>query len=96
MAQQKCADCRAPSPATETQYTLIAKHRWRIVRVSRGGQTVIEWRCPECWSAHKARRSAEMPPPKALQPASGDASEAGRMFDRARQALTAKPPGKPR
>ena len=50
-----CADCRKQAPETETSYTLIdAKHGWRNIRRKMpDGQYSIEWRCPECWLAHK-------------------------------------------
>ena len=53
--QQACVDCRASSPLTETNYTLISsRHGWRLnrKRVSEG-KFVMEWRCPSCWSRFK-------------------------------------------
>lgn len=104
MTQRKCAECEAESPETETQYTLIAKHGWRVSR-SRApdGETALEWRCPTCWAAHKARqpnlKTMPPPPPRASRapasPASQASAEAGRLFDRALEALGTKPPVKP-
>ncbi len=98
MAQRTCTDCGATSPETQTQYALIAKHGWRVVRTHGMGHTGIEWRCPTCWSAYKARQPAPQVPMRTSRPPSGaseDSVEAGKMFDRALQALTTKPP-KPR
>ena len=93
------------SAATETDYTLIgARHAWRVTRgVSPAGETVFEWRCPSCWQRYKDRRasvpdvapsSAPRPPPKASSPSGQHAAvEAGKLFDKARDAL-AKPKSK--
>jgi hypothetical protein len=107
VSRRTCADCSKISPETDTQYTLIAKYGWRVIRTNgAAGQAGIEWRCPTCWAAYKARqpgadgapiRTRPPPPPDASDgaPTSIDESvEAGRMFDRALQALTTKPPGK--
>jgi hypothetical protein len=108
VSRRTCADCSKISPETETQYTLIAKFGWRVIRTNVGaGHSGIEWRCPTCWSAYKARqpgarggplRTSRPPPPLDAgsgEPAGVDESvEAGKMFDRALQALTTKPPSK--
>jgi hypothetical protein len=54
--RQTCVDCRARSPETETNYTLIgSKHGWRLTkRRDKHGTVLIEWRCPKCWRAYKA------------------------------------------
>ncbi len=95
-----CADCGTKSPETNTQYTLIAKHGWRVVRTGGVGQASIEWRCPGCWASFKSRQPAPPAPPRLSKPppvsASEESVEAGRMFDRALQALTTKPPNRTR
>jgi hypothetical protein len=99
MTRRTCADCGTTSPETQTQYTLIAKYGWRVVRTHGVGQVGIEWRCPACWAHFKSRQPA---PALAIRPskppagASEDSVEAGKLFDRALQALTTKPPGKSR
>ena len=99
MNRQMCVDCKAPSPETQTHYTLIAKHGWRVVRTQGQGHAGVEWRCPSCWAIFKSRQTAHPSAPmRASRPpatASEDSVEAGKMFDRALQALTTKPPAKP-
>jgi hypothetical protein len=104
MTQRKCDDCQTTSPETETQYTLIAQHGWRVSRSrGNGGETILEWRCPPCWVGYKARQPAAktMPPPPmrvskpSAPPPSHSSAEAGRLFDRAIEALGTKPPVKP-
>lgn len=48
-------DCRALSPETETNYTLIsARYGWRLSkRRDARGKLIMEWRCPKCWRAYK-------------------------------------------
>jgi hypothetical protein len=99
MARRTCTDCAATSPETQTQYTLIARHGWRVIRARGVGQEGIEWRCPTCWAAYKSRQPpaaktahTSKPPVRARK----ELVEAGKMFDRALQALTSKPPGKTR
>jgi hypothetical protein len=100
MTRRMCEDCKTTSPEVQTQYALIAEHGWRVVRTREAGQAEAEWRCPACWSTYKARHTR--PPPAhrpswpAVPGASEDSVEAGRMFDRALQALTTKPPSKPK
>jgi hypothetical protein len=99
MTSQTCADCKAISPETHTHYTLIAKHGWRVVRAKGPANTAVEWRCPACWSVYKGRQtersSARMRASRPVGP-SAESVEAGKMFDRALQALTTKPPKTPR
>ncbi len=54
-SRNRCVDCGAASPATETNYTLISqRHGWRLTRsVDRDGRKIAEWRCPQCWMRHK-------------------------------------------
>jgi hypothetical protein len=55
--RQTCIDCGKKSPETETNYTLIsAQFGWRLTRRREpNGDFVVEWRCPDCWRAHKKR-----------------------------------------
>jgi hypothetical protein len=99
MNRETCADCKAESPETPTHYTLIAEHGWRLVRPARPGSSAVEWRCPSCWTQYKSRQPAR--PAMTLRPARAaqgpsDSVEAAKMFDRALQALTTKPPKLPR
>jgi hypothetical protein len=98
MARRTCNDCAATSPETQTQYTLIAKHGWRVIRTHGVGREGIEWRCPACWLSYKSRQpAASKPARRKPQVSTGEESaQAGKMFDRALQALTSKPPGKTR
>jgi hypothetical protein len=97
-----CVDCKAPSPDTQTQYTLISKHGWRVVRgTGPDGRTTLDWRCPKCWAVYKSRlpHAVSQPPPARASrpppsPATQASAEAGRLFDRALEALGSKPPGK--
>ena len=62
----KCADCGKLPPETESAYTLIGgKSGWRLTRhKDNSGNVVSEWRCPDCWAAHKkANPSAPKGPP---------------------------------
>jgi hypothetical protein len=91
-------ECKAESPEALSHYSLIAKHGWRLVRPQGAVQTGVEWRCPACWTAYKARQPVPSSSPlRAARPApvvSEESVEAGKMFDRALQALTTRPPGK--
>jgi DNA-directed RNA polymerase subunit RPC12/RpoP len=60
----ECVDCRAKSPAVETEYTLISsRFGWRLNRrVGRDGALVLEWRCPTCWTKFKAERGVDSGP----------------------------------
>jgi hypothetical protein len=52
-----CVDCGARSPETDTNYTPIGIHGWRLARGrDASGQPTIEWRCPECWALRKKRQ----------------------------------------
>ncbi len=70
MPGTKCIDCQKSAPHTETQYTLISKHRWRVTRIRAPGRRAFEWRCPACWAAYKARRpqASSQPPAGASRP----------------------------
>jgi hypothetical protein len=61
--RQKCIDCQALSPETDTNYTLIsAQYGWRVTRITTSeGDLVIEWRCPACWKIHKEAVGAKTP-----------------------------------
>lgn len=58
--QQRCSVCRAVSPVTQTNYTLISpKHQWRMeIRTMEDGSKEPMWYCPDCWSAMKRSRAA--------------------------------------
>jgi len=59
--RQRCVQCAALAPPTDTNYTLIsAKFGWRLSREVRAdGTLLMEWRCPTCWEQYKsAKRGA--------------------------------------
>ena len=60
--RNRCVDCGAMSPPTETNYTLISpRHGWRLTRsVDKEGKKLAEWRCPQCWARHKAPATPPM------------------------------------
>ena len=67
-----CCDCKARSPETDTNYTLISsRYGWRLSRhVATDGTFLVEWRCPRCWERYKQRKAgsdsimpASIPPP---------------------------------
>jgi hypothetical protein len=53
-----CVDCGTESPEVETSFTLIsARHGWRLTRSTDAkGQTLMQWRCPSCWSLFKSQQ----------------------------------------
>jgi hypothetical protein len=57
---ENCVGCGILAPETETNYTLIsAQFGWRLARtVGPNGTILLEWRCPNCWRAFKAKRGA--------------------------------------
>ena len=59
-----CQDCKARSPETDTNYTLISsRYGWRLSRRVEGdGTFVAEWRCPRCWEKHKRQKTMNMTP----------------------------------
>ncbi|HEY4011779.1 MAG TPA: hypothetical protein VGM06_00460 [Polyangiaceae bacterium] len=54
----QCDGCGAPSPPTDTNYTLISqKHGWRLVlQQDKSGQRVGKWWCPNCWAKEREQR----------------------------------------
>jgi hypothetical protein len=60
----QCVGCRAWSPPTETEHTLIsAQHGWRLTRrFDDAGTMVVEWRCPACWARYKQRKNMTATP----------------------------------
>jgi len=57
--RQKCFDCGTFAPATETNYTLISStHGWRLTRRVTDAGLVLEWRCPNCWTAYRNAKIA--------------------------------------
>lgn len=67
-----CCDCRARSPETDTNYTLISsRYGWRLTRfVGADGLFVIEWRCPRCWERHKRTKLSTSTPREGVPAAS--------------------------
>jgi hypothetical protein len=64
-----CIDCKARSPETDTNYTLISsRYGWRLSRhIASDGTFVVEWRCPRCWERHKRQKGiTTLRDPKAL------------------------------
>lgn len=61
--QQVCSLCRAVSPVTQTNYTLISsKYQWRMEVISGAdGQKEPRWYCPDCWQKLKQIRGASAP-----------------------------------
>jgi hypothetical protein len=54
----RCGGCRAPSPPTNSNYTLISqKHGWRLVlKEDESGNRVGQWSCPACWTKKRDAR----------------------------------------
>jgi hypothetical protein len=53
-----CVGCSKQAPEATGNYTLISNQfGWRLQAIERvGGQgRVLQWRCPDCWAAHKRR-----------------------------------------
>jgi Zn-finger protein len=57
LERRQCVDCLVFAPKTETSYTLISQqHGWRLLRtVDAAGRKVLEWRCPDCFAAHREK-----------------------------------------
>jgi hypothetical protein len=52
----RCVGCGAPPPPTDPDHTLISSHGWRLTRgADKRGKKVMEWRCPDCWTAFRKR-----------------------------------------
>src|SRR5689334_7949822 len=68
--RQTCVDCQAQSPETETDYTLIsAQYGWRLTRSKgRDGSLLLQWRCPSCWTKHKAGTTGDALPASQVRP----------------------------
>jgi hypothetical protein len=60
---RKCIDCGIDPPVTEGPITLMSvQHGWRLVRaVDVAGQTVMEWRCAQCWALYRDKAGARAP-----------------------------------
>jgi hypothetical protein len=52
--RKPCIDCSAEPPTTNTEQTLVSKLGWRVSRIKRDDEIIIEWRCADCWAKHKA------------------------------------------
>jgi hypothetical protein len=63
-AQRVCCDCGTVSPAAHTSHTLISKqHGWRLIRaLTANGEMRLEWRCPPCWKAYRAKKPDPVAP----------------------------------
>jgi hypothetical protein len=57
--RETCVDCNVQSPETNSDHTLVSSLGWRLTRKRMpDGRMAIEWRCPVCWPAYKAREAA--------------------------------------
>ncbi|MGC4063428.1 MAG: hypothetical protein QM784_01990 [Polyangiaceae bacterium] len=61
--KQQCCVCRAESPLTNTNYTLISpRHQWRMeLRTDEHGNKEPLWYCPHCWERMKQARRMSQP-----------------------------------
>ncbi len=84
--RQTGIDCGKQSPETETNYTLISSQfGWRLTRRRLdNGEFVIEWRCPDCWRAHKKKQDEP--------PSSTHSAVAERAPQAAAKTRTSRPP----
>jgi hypothetical protein len=66
----RCVECGADSPHSNTNYTLISRTGWRLIRNQDHDVISMEWRCPICWAKRKARTAHAEPPsgPQTLPP----------------------------
>jgi hypothetical protein len=57
----QCGGCRAPSPPTNSTYTLISqKYGGRLVlQEDESGNRVGQWSCPACWAKKRDARKQE-------------------------------------
>ena len=56
LVRHACVDCKVESPPTDSNYSLIGLGGWRVLRaVQSDGSLASKWRCPSCWTKHKAR-----------------------------------------
>jgi hypothetical protein len=58
--ERRCVDCRRPAPEQASEYTLISsRYGWRLTKAtSTAGETVLEWRCSECFAQYRTRAGA--------------------------------------
>jgi hypothetical protein len=94
-----CCDCRARSPETDTNYTLISsRYGWRLSRhVASDGTFIVEWRCPRCWERYKKAKTAglsSMTPEGGIPavPDSGPASNRSRSTPPPPRTASSRPP----
>ena len=61
LGHHTCVVCKKRSPETDLSYTLaLSMSGWRETRVDDGnGGKKGEWRCPQCWAAHKRETRAK-------------------------------------
>lgn len=62
-----CVGCKTVAPAERTSQSLISgRHGWRLQRIpGERGMRSIEWVCPSCWAARRARageNELQLPP----------------------------------
>jgi hypothetical protein len=54
-SERRCADCGARAPKTQTNFTLIRLHGWRLTRgPDDHGRMTMDLRCRSCWARHRA------------------------------------------
>jgi hypothetical protein len=71
-SEERCVDCGAEPPKTQTHYTLIERYGWRLA-LGEGpdGHKRMDLRCPGCWAEYRAQHA---PSGKHLRSTSADAS----------------------
>ncbi len=64
--EKVCVGCAALAPPADGETTLISlSHGWRVVRAVGGnGRSIVEWRCPACWSEYRAKGPASRRRPR--------------------------------
>ena len=56
---EHCVHCGAAPPKTETTFTLIERHGWRLsVTLDEDTRKKTELWCPSCWATHHGSLSA--------------------------------------
>ena len=57
MRSHSCVDCGTRVPPQDDESALISmKYGWRLTRrLAEDGSSVLEWRCPKCWTAYRER-----------------------------------------
>jgi hypothetical protein len=66
-AEEHCVKCGVSHPKTETTYTLIERHGWRLsVTVDSEARKKPELWCPSCWAEHHGNLSSAPPSSRRL------------------------------